>query len=153
MSLPIPAEKRALAEVHRLEVPLERPAPARMGLTEFDKAPLSMYADPCDIHALVEDVRLLAEGLASEDGDAARVRLLSRALASARAQERILETIQAQALAQRDEVGFRMATRALKTATQRLAMLAKQLSVESALGRRPTVLIGHADAVTFGEEG
>jgi hypothetical protein len=138
---PLPAEERHLAPVG---VP-------RLALSLLDQAAVSAFVtgDPGEVAALVEDARQLAEALAGDDGDAARVRLLARAASAARTQQRVLEVMLGDRLAKRDAQGVELVTRALDGVTKRLTALMKQLSAESAVAKRPAVFIGHADEVNL----
>jgi hypothetical protein len=138
---PFTAEERHLAPVG---VP-------RLALSLLDQAAVSAFVtgDPGEVAALVEDARQLAEALAGEGGDGARVRLLARAASAARTQQRVLEVMLGDRLAKRDVQGVELVTKALEGVTKRLTAVLKQLSAESALAKRPAVYIGHADEVNL----
>jgi hypothetical protein len=139
-----PAEERDLA-------PSQPASPSRLGLTPLDQAAVITFAGGSGTSDLVEDARQLAEALAGPDGDAARVRLLARATAAARTQERVLEILLGEQVAKRDVEGVELINRTLDGVSRRLVALVKQLAVESSLRKRPTVFINHADEVTLND--
>jgi len=150
----IPAEDRSLSIGHEPAGPIEPATPPRVGLSTYDEAAVTAFVggDSVAVADLVEDVRKLADALAGDDGDAARVRLLARAAAAARAQQRALEALLGRCLAQRDYEGVEAVSRVLDGVSRRLALSLKHLAVESQLRRRPAVFIRHANSVNFGEE-
>jgi hypothetical protein len=141
-----------LADVHDM-VPRPEAGPPRLGLTAHDAQEVTAYVrgDPGQLSELVEDARALADGLASFDGDNVRVRLLARIVAAARTQQRVLDQLLAQTLAQRDEVGHRLVAQSLNGVQRRLEGALKQLAVESALRQRPSINIRHADTVSISD--
>jgi hypothetical protein len=142
-----------LADVHDI-VPKRDAGPRRLGLSEHDAREVTAYVrgDPDQLAELVEDARAMADGLASSfDGDNSRVRLLARIVAAARTQQRVLDQLLAQTLAQRDEVGNRLVAKAAEGVRRRLEGALKQLAVESALRRRPSINIRHADTVSISD--
>lgn len=149
---PSPAGSRALLNKHPRGVPAGDVG-RRLGLSRFDRAPLKAFVggDPDEVAEFIEDARLLAEALAGDQGDEARVRLTSRCVAAARAQQRILEALLGERLAERDEAGVELVSKVLDGATKRLGMFLKNLATEAALGRRPTVLIREVEPLNLGE--
>lgn len=127
------------------------PAP-RLGLTPWDQKAITAFVkgDSQALADFVEDARLLAEGLAGDDGDSSRARMAARAVASGRAQQRVLEALLADRLAARDEAGVALVSKVLDGVTRRLSVWMKHLQVEAALRRRPVVLINHAEKVNVG---
>jgi hypothetical protein len=124
------------------------PAP-RLGLTTLDQRAVTAFASG-STSELVEEARALAEALAGDGGDFARVRLLARALAAARTQERVLESLLGGCLAKRDEQGVDLIQKVLYGVTRRVTMLCRELERESTARRRPVVIIGHAESVQVG---
>jgi hypothetical protein len=133
-----PAEERDLA-------PSDPSTAPRLVLSPLDKAAAVAFAGDGDLADLIEDARQLAEALAGDDGDQARVRLLARATSAARTQQRVLEVLLGARLAKRDAEGVELINRTLDGVSRRLVALVKQLSVESALSKRPTVYVAHAE--------
>lgn len=143
-----PAEQRQLAQTETSAA-----SAPRLGLSLLDQAALTafMSGDPGEIGELVEDARLLAEALAGDDGDQARIRLLARATSAARTQGRVLEVMLGDRLAKRDAQGVELVSKVLDGVTRRLTSLLRQLSVESALKKRPAVYVAHANEVNFSD--
>lgn len=137
-----------------LTVPANASYPEQLGLSRYDATAVTAFVkgDRDEIAALIEDTRLVAQGLASEGGDAARVRMAAREAAAARSQARVLQALLGERLAARDTVGVELISKALDGTTRRLALMLKHLAMESALRRRPTVVVGHADVVSVGKE-
>ncbi|WP_242370677.1 hypothetical protein [Anaeromyxobacter sp. SG26] len=125
------------------------PPTPRLGLSRLDQAAVAAFTSG-DTGEIVEDTRQLADALAGPDGDPARVRLMARAVAAARTQQRVLEALLGDRLAKRDREGVELVTAVLDGVSRRLAMFTKHLAAESALRRRPTVVIGRADTVSIG---
>jgi hypothetical protein len=133
-----------------------QPTPRALGLSTYDTQGITSFVrgSPAEVAPLLEDVRRLAEVLADRGtGDDARVRLISRVAAAARAQQRILESLLGDRLAQRDFEAVKAISRALDGAARRLATALSLLAEESSARRRPTVSIHHAEAVHFAEVG
>lgn len=128
------------------------PIRARVGLTELDKAAVSAFASG-DVRELVEEARALAESLAGVDADAARTRMLARAMAACRTQQRVLEVILGQRVAKRDESGALLVSKVLDGVVRRLATLSKAAASEAALRQRPAVFVGRADVVNVSGTG
>ena len=126
------------------------PSPTRLGLSRLDQAAVAAFTAG-DTGEIVEDARQLAAALAGPDGDPARVRLMARAVAAARTQQRVLEALLGDRLAKRDREGVELVTTVLEGVSRRLAMFTRHLAAESALRRRPTVVIGRADTVSIGD--
>jgi hypothetical protein len=143
---PNPAGNRDLA----LEQQAEAPAP-QLALSSLDQAAVAAFmgGDSGEVAELVEDARKMAAALAGDDGDGARVRLLSRATAEARTQQRVLEVVLGDRLAKRDVQGVELVNKTLDGVTKRLTALLKQLAMESALAKRPSVYVAHADEVNL----
>lgn len=125
--------------------------PHTLGLSDFDVSAITGFVsgDPAEIRRLVEDARLLAEGLAGPAGDGVRVRLLARTAAACRTQLRLLEVLLAQRVGARDFEAVAVLNRTLDSVAKRMVMVVKQLGVESSLRHRPSVVIKHAENVGF----
>ena len=144
--LPSSTEERGQAP---LVIGQAEPPSRTLGFSVYDRAAISSWVkgDAREIEALIEDARQLAEALAGRDGQASRQRLLSRAAAAARAQERVLSELLARTLAARDYAAVNILTRALEATTRRLVVLLKQLAVEDALRSRPSITITNVNNV------
>jgi hypothetical protein len=138
-----PAEERDLA-------PSPPRSPQRVGLTPLDRAAAVAFAGGSGISALVDEAQRLAEDLAGPDGDRARVQLLARATSATRIQQQVLEVMIGDRLAKRDLQGVELVDRVLEGVSRRLGALLRQLAAESALAKRPSVLV-HATEVTIND--
>lgn len=126
-------------------------ATPRLGLSTLDRlAAGSLIADD-DITALLELVRASAESLAhteSRERDGARVRLLSRAIATAKAQLDLLTTEIGARWQAGDEHGAVVADKLALGAARRLQILCGEHRACSLAERQPSVVaIGRADHV------
>ncbi len=119
--------------------------PPRLTLTSLDQLALRrlVSTDPTEV---VEFARSLAEALSGPDGDAVRLRMLARAIAVARAQQALLEAMLMERLAKRDP-DVALIEKAVTGVASRLVKLVEAHRLESAMGRRPTVVVAHADTV------
>ena len=92
-----------------------------------------------------------ATALAGPDREAARLRLISRAVATERARQVVLEALLDQHLAARDFDAVGAINKVLSSTTKRtLCALLREHVAASNLGQRATVMVGHADAVHVG---
>ena len=112
---------------------VEKPKP-RLDLTWLDRLPMEALVSD-DVTNLVADARLMAEALAGDDPDAARVRLLSRLITSTRSQLILLETKHNQCLTARDRVGVDLLDRAVKSTANRLVLLLAEHRASCTSGR------------------
>lgn len=142
-------ENRDLAPVHELARPSAR---TRVGLSALDRAATTAFASG-DARELVEEARALAEALCGTDADAARTRMLARAMAACRTQQRVLEVILGERVAKRDEEGALLVSKVLDGVVRRLATLSKAAASEAALRQRPSVFVGRADVVNVAGAG
>ena len=118
---------------------LEQP---RVGLTRFDRLPLETLSD--DPHALASWVADSATALAGADREAARLRLISRAVATERARHVVLEAMLDERLAARDFEGVHAVNRVLTSTTKRLCALLREHAAACSIGQRASVVIGQA---------
>jgi len=151
MSLALVNDPRDSSDLARAE---EQPARARdhavdppIGLTSVDLLALDGLADPRDVPAIVDAVKMSATALAGSDRNAARVRLVARAVASERARMLVLQGMLDERLLARDFDGVAAIDRLLTSTTKRLAILLGEHRAACSVGQRPTVLVGHADAI------
>jgi hypothetical protein len=127
--------------------PLSEPSAKRLALTGFDVLAATAFAGG-DTSDLVEHVRGLAEALCGPERDEVRLRTISRALATERAHQQLLETMLGNAVAKRDHEAVDLIERVLKSVTARVVALMQEHRIECGLGRRNVLVVGHADSVT-----
>lgn len=143
---------------HAILRPAEQPdpstrtlAPVRLGLTQLDKLAASTFASG-DVAQMLEQVRARAEVLVGADRDGARLRMLSKRLATCEAQAEILEALIGTALARRDFEAVRELDALLRTFTSRLVLLAREHAQEGSLGRRSLVVARRTEVAAVREE-
>ena len=118
---------------------------ARLALSWLDKLGAGAFADG-DKQELLDLVRDSAESLTGPDRNDARLRLLSRAIASMRAQQSLLEGAMGERLAARDYDGVAMLDRVLAGVVKRLVLLLAEHRHHCATDRRTAlVAVGSAD--------
>jgi hypothetical protein len=145
---PVPGHPLRIVEPETAAAPADVPARRSLGLSWLDRLPLAALVSD-DPSNLLEEVRASAEALAGEDPDAARLRMLSRLLAGARAQVQLLEALLAERVAKRDLGGVEIINKALAGASKRLALWLAEHRASSASGRRAAVVVvGNAQHVT-----
>jgi len=135
----------------RLAIPDPDP-PRQLGFSNFDNAAVTAFAkgDATAVAQLIEATRSLAEALAGPEGDTVRVRMLARIVSTARTQQRLLEALLGERLAQRDFEAVDAIEKVLDGLAKRLSMMTKHLRAESEMRRRPVVLINNAEKVSIG---
>jgi hypothetical protein len=135
----------------RLAIPEPEP-PRQLGFSSFDNAAVTAFAkgDATAVAQLIESTRLLAEALAGPEGDTVRVRMLARIVATARTQQRLLEALLGERLAQRDFEAVDAIEKVLNGVASRLSVMTRHLRAESETRRRPVVLINNAERVSIG---
>jgi hypothetical protein len=122
-------------------------AALRVKLSPLDKLALDGLVDPRDFSAIVSMVEDSATALSGFDRHEVRVRLVSRAVAAERARMLILQGMLDERLTARDLDGAAEVDRLLLSTTRRLAILLGEHRAACSAGHRPTVVVGHADAV------
>jgi hypothetical protein len=141
----------AFAQADAAEVRARDPGVARVvALSSLDKLALDALADPRDLPAIVRWTEDSATALSGVDRNEARVRLISRLVASERSRLLILEALLDERLAARDAAAgtdVERIDRLLHSTTRRLAVLLDQHRSACNAGHRTTVVVGHANAV------
>jgi hypothetical protein len=124
---------------------LRRTDDPKVELSSLDTLALErlMSSNPADVVAYAQS---LAAALSGPDADGVRLRTLARSIAVARAQQALLEGMLMERLAKRDP-DVELIDKALRGVAARLVKFVEAHRQESATGRRPTVVVGHADTV------
>ncbi len=128
----------------------EPDAAPRLALSWVDRLGATAYLAPdAEMHAaFVEHTTGLARALYEPGREEARMRMLAKALATARTQVSVLESLLGGLLTKGDFEGAKMITRALDGATRRMmALLAEHRLACNADRRNVTVAVAHADHI------
>lgn len=126
----------------------EQIADRRVRLTAIDKLALDALVDPRDVPALTAIVEASATALAGPDRNEARLRLVSRAVASQRARMLVLEGLLDEHLAAGKMSTVAEIDKLLLSTTKRLSLLLAEHRAACSAGHRATVVVGHADSIS-----
>jgi hypothetical protein len=123
---------------------------ARIGLVSLERLGSELLFDGTAGGEIREWLVDMATVLAGNDANGARIRLLARSLASARAQVAVLEAMVAERVAERDPAGLALVDRALTNASRRLVTLIAEHRRTHAPERPVVVAVEHAHVNVIG---
>jgi hypothetical protein len=121
-----------------------------VGLPVLDQVAITSFVIGDAGQFVVEHARGLAEALAGLDGNGARRRTISRAMAVTRSQMDLLDAAIGQALGQRDLEAVKALTKLADSMTRRLRMLLDEHRIELGRDRPVQMFVAYADTVKVG---
>lgn len=122
--------------------------PLHVKLSPLDRIALDGLTDPRDVPALIAWTESSATALAGSDREGARLRLISRSLATERARLLVLEGMLDERLAAGDWDAVREIRPVIATASKTLCGLLREHAAACHVGRHGiTVAVAHVDAI------
>jgi len=125
-------------------------AQLRVKLSPLDKFAIDGLADPRDVPALIGWVEDSATALAGHDRDAARLRLISRAVATERARLLVLEALLDQHLAAGSWIAVREIKAVVAETNRGLCALLREHAAACHVRRHDVVVaVAHVDSINL----